>query len=126
MKKSKSPRNRLRKSKSPRNRLRKSKSPRNRLRKSKSSKQIKMNFGIKEKWLIYSKKGCPYCEDAKNILLKRKTEKDNVEVEIIDKDTLSSPLVVYKDGKKYETWPRIFLNDEFIGGFGDLKNKFYS
>lgn len=98
-----------------------------RRRRKQSVKKIKMNFGItKENWLVYSKKGCPYCQDAKNILLERKTVKDNVQVKIIDKDTLSKPLVVYKDGKIYDKWPRIFLNGEFIGGFGDLKNKFYS
>jgi len=92
-----------------------------------SVKKITMNFGMtKENWILYSKQGCPYCQDAKNLLLNRKSEKDNVQVTIIDKDTLSKPLDVYKDGKLFETWPRIFLNGEFIGGFGDLKNKFYS
>jgi glutaredoxin len=78
----------------------------------------KFKFGNDDSWLIYAKDGCPYCEKAKN-LLKNKNQK----VEVIN--GVNNPDVDKKmteiGRSDYKTWPKIFRNGEFIGGFVDLE-----
>lgn len=85
-------------------------------------------FNFKDnKWEIWAKPGCPYCEKAKKTI-----------------SSLNEPYIVYdsdqarKDIEKrfendkdpykrnFKTWPKIFLNGNFIGGYSDLENKLKS
>ena len=82
-----------------------------------------MKFGtFKEKWVVYLKHGCPFCNDAKNLLLKRKQRlgEERVNIEILDIRTTPAPEVSLNN-IKFETYPRIFKNSIFIGGFKDLE-----
>jgi glutaredoxin len=82
----------------------------------------------REKWEIYTMEGCMFCEKAKKLLQNRKDKYDNIKVNTIvgidengneDRDLI---IKLKKQGKSdYSTWPRIFLNNEFIGGFSDLE-----
>ena len=72
----------------------------------------------KIKYTIYSKEGCPYCNDAKKLLKDQNIPFKEIKV------TDSNIETIYKkiDNKtnKYRYFPIIFKNDIFIGGFSDL------
>lgn len=67
---------------------------------------------------VYTKDYCPYCSAAKN-LLKGKgiafTEVDMQEMSDSDIEALA------KLTNSYRTVPQIFIGDEFIGGFDQLR-----
>ena len=74
-----------------------------------------------DSYTIYSKSGCPSCTKAKELL---KFEK----VTIIDCDEYliedKQGFLEYMQnliGKEYKTFPMIFKDGVFIGGFTDLK-----
>ena len=66
---------------------------------------------------MYSKQHCPYCIRAKELL-----EKKNLEFEIIDiqENEETRSVMVEKSGGLM-TVPQIFINDNHIGGYEDLK-----
>ena len=67
---------------------------------------------------IYSKDYCPYCHAAKALLKSKGVlfkEIDMMTISDADREELSSKT----DG--YSTVPQIFVGDEFVGGFDDLK-----
>lgn len=68
------------------------------------------------KIVIYSKKICPYCVQAKN-LLKRKGISDFIEIDITQ-GSFKEEMIEKSGGKM--TVPQIFINDKHIGGFDDL------
>lgn len=70
------------------------------------------------KAVIYSKDNCPYCVQAKN-LLKYK----NIELKeyVLGKDYTKEQLLELLPNAR--TVPQIFLDEEYIGGFEDLKRK---
>jgi glutaredoxin len=76
--------------------------------------------GIQTKVEIYSKKGCPYCESAKEFLFAYKPniiEYDNLSNE--EKEKVQERIIT-KTGSEFRTYPKIFINNDFIGGFSDL------
>jgi ribonucleoside-diphosphate reductase subunit M2 len=64
-------------------------------------------------WVILSKHGCKYCDDADSIA---RDYQLNYEKRIVDKDTLYN-----LTGKS--TYPQILLNDEHIGGFFEFEER---
>jgi glutaredoxin len=90
-------------------------------------KKVKKNQ-VKENWELYTMEGCIFCEKAKQLLKNRKETNSNVKLKIevgIDENGNEDRDLIIKmkqRGKSYyTTWPRIFLNDEFIGGYSDLE-----
>jgi len=76
---------------------------------------------------VYSKTKCPYCDKAKKLL-----ESGSEVYEIIDCDSyLSTPkrreqfLEIMEEivGFKYTTFPMIFLNGRFLGGYRELEKR---
>ena len=68
-------------------------------------------------WVIYIKEGCPYCIKAKDVLSKYNPK-------IIDGPTNDGEFrqrVKGTDKSDFSTYPRIFHNGKFIGGYGDLE-----
>lgn len=65
--------------------------------------------------IIYSKNFCPYCERAKSLL---KSKNVNFEERNIDGNAEEIQKLMEKTG--WRTFPQIFINDEFIGGFDDM------
>ena len=69
------------------------------------------------KWLIFSKDNCPYCDKAKFAL------KDEAEVEV---KNISGSAVFMAELREMNpnarTMPQVFLNGNLIGGYDDLKN----
>ena len=76
-------------------------------------------IGVNMKAIIWTKKDCPYCVEAKSILENRGYE---IEDRIIGAPYLKEDLLaVLPDAK---TVPQIFLDDVYIGGCDDLKKHF--
>ena len=87
-----------------------------------------MDYIIKpldEGYTIYSKSGCMYCNKVKQMLTEKK--KFFVEVNcddflIEDKNKASFLLFISEIAKKeYKTFPMIFYNGDFIGGYNETK-----
>ena len=65
--------------------------------------------------LVYSKKPCPYCEQAKTLLTRKNisyTELDMTRTEVLDKLRELVPGV--------KTVPQIFIDGTYVGGYTDL------
>ena len=64
---------------------------------------------------MYSKHYCPFCKAAKQLLISKGLEFENI-------DLLENPDRVQEmmDLSKRRTVPQIFIGDEHIGGYDDL------
>ena len=94
----------------------KSKRPkRSKSKRSKRSKSRKIN---KCKYIIYSKEGCPYCRDAKELLKSKNIPFK--EIKVTDSNIEKIYKKIDNKTKKYRYFPIIFKNNIFIGGFSDL------
>ena len=71
-------------------------------------------------YIIYSKEGCPYCNNAKNLL--KSNKKSFKEIKITDKNIQKIYTEIDKKTKCYRYFPIIFKKNKFIGGFEELKN----
>ena len=72
----------------------------------------------KMKIVIWSKNLCTHCEQAKNYLRAKSIE---FEERNIDKEWTKEQLLEAVPGAR--TVPQIFVNEELIGGFSELKAK---
>jgi glutaredoxin 3 len=70
-------------------------------------------------YTIYSKEGCPYCKNAKELL--KKNQKTFKEIKVTDKNITQIYSKIDKKTKNYRYFPIIFKKNKFIGGFEDLK-----
>lgn len=66
---------------------------------------------------IYTKRNCPYCTAAKELLNGKGVPFDEIDAEF-DED-LKNEMIQRSGGRK--TFPEIFINGEHIGGFDDMK-----
>ena len=68
---------------------------------------------------IYSKSGCPYCMMAKTWF-----DNNHIKYQEIVLDDINARKAFYeKFNGTISTVPQIFLNEELIGGYTDLKAK---
>ena len=73
-------------------------------------------------WEIYTKDGCPHCESAKKTLEKY-VENNGGKLNIYKgKENTDENVKKKMDDTKMTTWPRIFKNNELIGGNSDLES----
>lgn len=75
-----------------------------------------MTEKITAKVKMIKKNPCPYCDRAK-ILLDNK----GVTFEVIDLTDKPEELEAWKHKTGWKTVPMIFINDELVGGYTDLK-----
>ena len=75
------------------------------------------SFRFNNEWTIYTLKGCPWCEKAKE-LLKNKGFSYN---EIVCNDRKSE---INEKFNGHVTYPKIVRNGKFIGGYSDLEKMF--
>lgn len=66
---------------------------------------------------IYIWTTCPFCIGALRLL-----DSKNIDYEKIVLDGKDSELRTLQQSTGHRTVPQIFINDEFIGGFDDLKS----
>ena len=67
--------------------------------------------------------GCGHCMSAKEFLEKR-VSKNPTCVKLKVERGAENPIIVEKLKKYGDTWPKILLDGEYIGGNGDLEKKF--
>lgn len=65
---------------------------------------------------IYSKKTCPYCDRAKQLLAQKGVRYTEIRIDE-NPDQLE---VMLRRAKGHRTVPQIFINDKLIGGCDDL------
>jgi glutaredoxin 3 len=70
-----------------------------------------------QKIVMYTKKTCPYCDMAKN-LLKQYFNVTDVEEILIDQHPQKRDEMINKTGRT--TVPQIFIGEFHVGGFDDL------
>jgi len=88
-------------------------------KKSKSkSKPRKKSKSKKNSYKIYTIEGCGYCIKAKDLFKKNKIK--YAEIEVTDENENEIYKKVDKKTNKYRSFPMIFKNNKFIGGFSDL------
>tara|TARA_Y100000592_G_scaffold6735_1_gene9619 strand:- start:2781 stop:3101 length:321 start_codon:yes stop_codon:yes gene_type:complete len=66
---------------------------------------------------MYVKTGCPYCEEARKIILQELKSSLHL-IDVTDQPDLRE-MIVRDTGHK--TVPAIYIGDEFVGGCDDLK-----
>jgi len=71
------------------------------------------------KAIVWSKDSCPYCEQAKSLL---KSKGIDYEERNVSKEWTKEQLLEAVPAAR--TLPQIFLDDNLIGGFTDLKKHF--
>jgi glutaredoxin len=74
--------------------------------------------GAKMKAVVWSKPACPYCDQAKALLKMKEIE---YEEKIIGDGYLKEDLLEAVPGAR--SVPQIFLDEELIGGFNELKKR---
>lgn len=67
---------------------------------------------------IYSIKPCPYCDRAKSFLKSK-----NLTYKEHDLTNNQTEIDKLKSQTGHLTFPQIFINDQFIGGYSDLISK---
>ncbi len=65
---------------------------------------------------IYSTDHCPYCEAAKNLLIKR-----GIEFNVIEMTRSGADRLLLQEQTGRLSFPQIVLNGENIGGFEELR-----
>jgi glutaredoxin 3 len=68
------------------------------------------------KVLMIKKNPCPYCDRAKTLL-----DNKGIKYEILDLTDKMDELNAWKEKTGWKTVPMIFINDELVGGYTDLK-----
>ena len=71
-----------------------------------------------QKAIVWSKDNCPFCDQAKNLLKMKGIE---FEERNVMKDWTKEQLLEAVPTAR--TLPQIFLDEEYIGGFNDLKSR---
>ena len=107
-----------------RRKSRQRKSPKKRSRRRKSPMRDTLKKKIKSAdWFIVTMKGCGYCGDAKKILRSRGQKYKTIV--LTDKNEKEIWAVTDKIAKKkYRYFPMIFRKGKFVGGYGELKEKY--
>ena len=128
--KRRSPKRRSPKRRSPKRRSPKRRSPKRRSPKRRSPKRRRPSAAgaLKKKikstdWFIVTMKGCGYCSEAKKILRSRGLKYKSIV--LTDKNQKKIWDVTDKIAKKkYRYFPMIFRKGKFIGGYGELKDRY--
>jgi glutaredoxin-related protein len=70
------------------------------------------------KAIVWSKNGCPFCDQAKNLLKSKNIE---FEERNIEKDWSREQLIEAVPNAR--TLPQIFLDEQLVGGFTELRTR---
>lgn len=70
------------------------------------------------KAIVWSKNGCPFCDQAKNLLKSKSIE---FEERNIEKDWSKEQLIEAVPNAR--TLPQIFLDNQLVGGFTELRTR---
>lgn len=68
------------------------------------------------KVLMVKKNPCPFCDRAKNLL-----DAKGIAFDVLDLTGKPEELDAWKEKTGWKTVPMIFINDNLVGGYTDLK-----
>ena len=75
--------------------------------------------------LIYSKDSCKFCTKSKSLLTEKKIPFEEIKLDPAEKkkyEKKRDQLIEMTNGHK--TFPWVFVGDEFVGGFSELRHFF--
>jgi glutaredoxin 3 len=73
-------------------------------------------------YTIYTKSGCPYCDKAKALLNIDNPIIINCDEMLVDKKEEFLQFIKELTQKNHRTFPMVFKDSTFIGGYSDLLN----
>jgi len=71
-------------------------------------------------FIIYTKSGCPNCDKAKKLLEKEETVIFNCDQMLKNNRDEFIKSMELKTRRPFKTFPVIFINDDYLGGYEDL------
>jgi len=75
----------------------------------------------KEEWELFTMDGCTWCDEAKKFLEARvNLDPENISLKIAKGAESTDKDVTARLSQYGDTWPKIFLNGKFIGGYSNL------
>lgn len=77
------------------------------------------SFLTKNPSLIVTKPGCPFCQSAIEML-----DKNKVQYKEFDYEEEKELVEAIKQEKRHKTFPMIFIDTEFVGGYDQLKKRY--
>lgn len=76
-----------------------------------------------KKVVVYIKEGCPYCINAEALLKSRNIKYQRI---VYSNLTDKQKTNVMKKTGEYRFYPKILVNNVFIGGYDNLKKNIYT
>lgn len=75
------------------------------------------------KAVIYTKPSCPYCKRAKSVFVRENIEYEEI---VYDGEKITKEYIAEAVGKPAEevTFPQIYLDGTYVGGFTELWAKY--
>lgn len=83
-------------------------------------KHINQNIELPKSVTIFTKKGCPFCAEAKDLLKDKQFQYNEIELS----DALRQKVLSGITGNSRPTAPQIFIEGQLVGGLDDLKVHF--
>jgi glutaredoxin len=85
---------------------------------------MKIEEPVSSGYTIYSKSGCVYCTKSKHDLNAKNIVPVVIDCDeyILDNKPAFLEFIKSKAGKDYRSFPMIFYNGQFIGGYVELKS----
>jgi glutaredoxin len=79
---------------------------------------------LDEGYTIYSKSGCGFCTKVKKLLLEKQIFFLDVQCDELLLENKEQFLLIINEfaQKEYKTFPMVFYNGEFVGGYNEVKN----
>ena len=72
-------------------------------------------------YTVYSKSGCPYCKKVKGLISDFGLEFTVIDCDeyLIESKETFLEFIKVQAGKEYKTFPMVFANGKFVGGYSD-------
>lgn len=83
-------------------------------------KAIDKNYQSPDDILLFTKKDCPFCTEAKQYLLEKSVKYEIIELSDANRNQVLRALV----GAENATVPQMFVNGKLVGGTKEIKEKF--
>lgn len=74
--------------------------------------------------IIFGRSGCSFCVRAKELAEKLKHQRNDFDYNYIDiqAEKITKMDLAIKTGRRVETVPQIFIDEEYIGGYTDFES----
>lgn len=72
---------------------------------------------------IFTKNNCKYCTNVKEELSEIEAEMNIINMSDMEKEYYETVVTELKEKTKQNTFPFVFINEKFIGGYSEVKDK---